>query len=108
MLKYFARYGAAGLLVLAMSTPCFAQTSGADIYKARCQMCHAPDGSGNTPAGKAMGAIPFNSPDVIKMTDSELMAVIKNGRKKMPAFGSTLSDTQIGDVVAHIRSLQKK
>lgn len=108
MLRHFARYGAASLLALAMSMPSFAQAPGADIYKARCQMCHAADGSGNTPAGKVMGATPFNSPDVVKMTDSEMMAIVKNGRKKMPGFATTLSDAQIKDVVAHIRSLQKK
>ena len=49
MLKYIARISVVS--VLTVGTIGFAQ-SGADIYKSKCQMCHAADGSGNTPAGK--------------------------------------------------------
>ena len=59
MLKQIARCGTVSLLVFASSTLSLAQSSGADTYKAKCQMCHAADGSGNTPAGKAMKAAPF-------------------------------------------------
>jgi mono/diheme cytochrome c family protein len=85
---------------------CFAQ-SGADIYKSKCQMCHAADGSGNTPAGKSTKARPFNSPEVMKLSDDDLINVTKNGHAKMPAFGGKLTEAQIKDVVAHIRTLQK-
>ena len=97
-----------GSMAALMVTTASSQTSGADIYKAKCQMCHAADGSGNTPAGKAMKAHPFDSPDVIKMSDSELIAVVKNGKERMPAFGEKLTDAQIKNVVAYIRTLQKK
>ncbi|MEO6965225.1 MAG: cytochrome c [Acidobacteriaceae bacterium] len=97
-----------GSMVALMVTTVSAQTSGADIYKAKCQMCHGADGSGNTPAGKAMKAHPFDSPDVIKMSDSELIAVVKDGKERMPAFGEKLTDAQIKNVVAYIRTLQKK
>ena len=97
-----------GSMAALMVTTASSQTSGADIYKAKCQMCHAADGSGNTPAGKAMKAHPFDSPDVIKMSDSELIAVVKDGKERMPAFGEKLTDAQIKNVVAYIRTLQKK
>ena len=60
--------------------------SRAETYKAKCQMCHAADGSGDTPAGKTMKARPFNSPDVLKESDADLIAIIKKGKDKMPAF----------------------
>ena len=60
-------------------------------------MCHGPDGLGNTPAGKAMKARPFNAPDVLKESDADLTAVIKNGKNKMPAFTGKLTDAQITD-----------
>lgn len=85
-----------------------AQTSGADIYKARCQMCHGADGSGNTPAGKAMKAVSFKSPDLIKASDADLIAATENGKGKMPAYKGKLSGSQIKDVIAYIRTLQKK
>jgi cytochrome c6 len=108
MLTHIAHCGAASLLLLASSMLSLAQSSGADTYKARCQMCHAADGSGDTPAGKAMKARPFNSPDVVKESDAELTAVIKNGKGKMPAFAGKLTDPQITDVVTYIHTLQKK
>ena len=95
MLKHIARYGTASLLVFAMNTLCLAQSSGADTYKAKCQMCHAADGSGNTPAGKAMKALPFNSPEVVKKSDLDLIAIVKHGEGKMPAFDGKLTDCQI-------------
>ncbi len=81
--------------------------AGADTYKAKCMMCHAADGSGSSPAGKAMGAIPFSSPALIKASDADLIAATKNGKGKMPAYSGKLSDAQIKDVVAYVRTLQK-
>jgi cytochrome c6 len=108
MLKQIVRYGTVSLLVFASTTWSLAQSAGGDTYKAKCQMCHAADGSGNTPAGKAMKALPFNSPDVVKEPDATLMAAIKNGKGKMPSFSGKLTDAQISDVVAYIHTLQKK
>jgi cytochrome c6 len=106
MLKYIARIIVVGLLTA--STMGFAQNSGADIYKSKCQMCHAADGSGNTPAGKSTKARPFDSPEVLKLSDDDLIKVTKSGQGKMPAYASKLTDDQIKAVVAHIHTLQKK
>jgi len=106
MLKNIARIVAVSLFTLS-STMVFAQ-SGADIYKSKCQMCHAADGSGNTPAGKSSKARPFDSPEVMKLSDYYLIKVTKNGHGKMPAYAGKLTDDQIKDVVDHIRTLQKK
>lgn len=108
MLKYIVRFGALSLLAFSASLMSFAQNSAADIYKAKCQMCHAPDGSGNTPAGKAMKARPFNSPEVLKESDADLIAIIQKGKNKMPAYAGKLTDAQIKDVLAYIHTLQKK
>ena len=94
--------------LLAISSTSFAQSPGADIYKSKCQSCHAADGSGNTPAGKSMKARPFNSPEVMKMSDDDLIQVTRDGRGKMPAYAGKLTDDQIKAVIAHIRTLQGK
>ena len=107
MLKQITHTVAIGLVVLGAGVTSLAQSTGADTYKAKCQMCHGADGLGNTPAGKAMKARPFNAPDVLKESDTDLMAVIKNGKNKMPAFTGKLTDAQITDVVAYIHTLQK-
>lgn len=105
MLKHITRICAVSLLV---STTGLAQISGEATYKSKCQMCHAADGSGNTPAGKSTKARSFSSPEVMKLTDDDLIKVTKNGQGKMPAYAGKLTDDQIKDVIAHIHTLQKK
>lgn len=95
------------VLAVFTSIPAFAQ-SGSDNYKSKCAMCHGADGSGNTPAGKAMKAPSFSDPALIKASDTDLIAATKNGKGKMPAYAGKLTDPQIKDVIAYVRSLQKK
>jgi mono/diheme cytochrome c family protein len=96
-----------GMMLAVTASPVLAQGAGADTYKSKCMMCHAADGSGSSPAGKAMGAIPFSSPALVKASDADLIAATKNGKGKMPAYSGKLTDAQIKDVVAYIRTLQK-
>lgn len=90
------------------SRVCLAQNSGSDIFKAKCEMCHGADGLSNTPLGKALGGHPYNSPEVMKLTDAQLADIIKQGKNKMPAFGAQLTDAQIKSVLPYIHTLQKK
>ena len=106
MKRYITYGGAIGLVVFFASLTSLAQT-GADTYKAKCQMCHGATGLGDTPAGKTMKARPFNSPDVLKESDADLMAVIKSGKNKMPAFAGKLTPAQMDDTLAFIHTLQK-
>ena len=94
-------------LAAALVTPAFAQSSGVDIYKAKCLMCHGPDGMANNPAGKALKAVSFKDPAVIKASDAELFAAVKNGKGKMPAENGKLTDAQIKAVIQYVRTLEK-
>jgi mono/diheme cytochrome c family protein len=85
-----------------------AQSGGAATYTAKCQMCHGADGSGATPAGKAMKAIPFNDPQILSKSDADLIAATKSGKGKMPAYAGKISDVDIKEVIAYIHTLQKK
>jgi len=105
MLKYIVRAGTLSLFIA--GTLCFAQ-SGADTYKSKCQMCHGADGTGDTPAGKSTKVRSFSSPEVLKMSDDDLIAVTTNGKNKMPAYKGKLTDAQIKDLIAYIHTLQKK
>ena len=94
-------------IAASIATPAFAQSAGADTYKAKCAMCHGADGLGATPAGKAMKAASFKDPAVVNTPDAALIAIVKSGKNKMPAYGDKLSGDQIKAVVAYIRTLQK-
>ena len=104
------RTGIAFVAIMAATTmtTAFAQGSGADTYKAKCQMCHGADGMGNPPMVKAMGVKPFNAPEYIKVSDAELIASTTNGKGKMLAQKGKLTDAQIKDVITYVRTLQKK
>lgn len=80
----------------------------ATIYKGKCVVCHAADGSGNTAQGKALKVRDLRSAEVQKMTDAQMAGIISKGKNKMPGFGKTLSEEQIKQLVAHIRGMAKK
>ena len=94
-------------VIAAFTLPAIAQNTGAATYTSKCQMCHGADGAGTTPAGKAMKAPSFLSPAVVKEPNADLIAATKNGKGKMPAYAGKLTDAEIKDVIAHIRTLQK-
>jgi mono/diheme cytochrome c family protein len=95
------------LLAASIAAPAFAQSAGADTYKAKCAMCHGPDGTASTPTGKAMKVPSFKDPAEIKASDADLIATTKSGKGKMPSYSTKLSDAQIKEVIAYIRTLQK-
>jgi mono/diheme cytochrome c family protein len=95
---------AAIFLTAAIAIPAFAQ-SGTDIYKSKCLMCHGVDGLGDTPAGKALKAASFKDPAIVKSPDAALIAIIKSGKNKMPAYSGKLNDDQIKALVAYIRTI---
>jgi mono/diheme cytochrome c family protein len=76
-----------------------------ELYRSKCQVCHAADGSGST-AGKSLGAKDFHSLEVSGQSDAALIEAITKGKNKMPSYGGKLTDGQIKDLVGYIRSLK--
>jgi mono/diheme cytochrome c family protein len=96
------------LICLAVfSLPVKAQDSGADTFTAKCKMCHGADGIGNTPVGKMVKIVSLKDPAVVSATDADLIAIVTNGKNKMPPNKGKLTDDQISEVVKYIRTLQK-
>jgi len=85
-----------------------AQNDAEKQYKTHCVLCHAPDGSGSSPSGKALKAQDLRSELIQKKTDAELATAITKGKGKMPAFGKKLKPEDITQLVAYIRALPKK
>ncbi len=88
-------------LIAVCSTAAVAQDAAA-TYKAKCAMCHGPDGKG----GK-MGTRDFASPEVKAETDAQLIDIVTKGKGKMPSYTGKLKDTEIKDLVTYIRGLAK-
>lgn len=83
-------------------------------YKTHCASCHGPDGKSQTRLGKKSGAKDLSDrPTLAKLSDEELFKTIKLGRKnakgeeKMEPFGDDISDAEITELVAYVRTLAK-
>jgi mono/diheme cytochrome c family protein len=81
---------------------------GAALYKAKCAICHGPNGEGK-PAAKVPSLASENTQ---KLSDAELTDFIANGgpsKKATHAFEKKgVTPEQVKALVAHIRELGKK
>jgi mono/diheme cytochrome c family protein len=100
--------GAALLAAALFVTPARSQGSGEKTYKAKCAGCHGPDGTGATPAGKATKTTDACSEEAKKKPDTEWTEIVVKGKNKMPSYDKKLTDAEIKDVIAYMRSLCKK
>jgi mono/diheme cytochrome c family protein len=78
----------------------FVQSDGAGLYRAICQGCHMPDARGARGAGMypALAANP-------KLASAAYpVLTVLQGRRAMPAFGDSLTDEQVAEVVNYVRS----
>lgn len=72
---------------------------GRSLYDNRCLGCHGVDG---TPQ---VGAIPnFKMGEGLMKSDQQLLTFVRNGKGVMPGFKGVLTDAEIRDVIAHIRT----
>ena len=94
------------VMVLGTAVCVHAQDDPASLYKSKCQVCHGPNGNGDTAAGKKLGAKDLHSPEVTKQSDAALFDIVKKGKGKMPAYNGKLTDDQIKALVKYIRALK--
>jgi mono/diheme cytochrome c family protein len=90
--------------------------AGATVAAAKCAGCHGAGGAGDGVMLQTLNVttppVPWTSKaQMAQFTDAQLTSMIKGGGASqgkpslMPAFGSQLSDDQVANVVAYIRSL---
>ncbi|HEY4294406.1 cytochrome c [Luteibacter sp.] len=77
-----------------------ARLTGEQIYTHICQGCHMPDARGAAGAGR----YPALAGDGKLASAAYPAAMVMNGRGNMPAFGPTLTDAQVADVVNYVRT----
>lgn len=83
---------------------------GKKVYTDKCLKCHGEKGRGDGPKAEDLEKKPADYTDKAKMakfTDADLKKAVKEGKKPMPAFGKKLTDEQIDDVTAYIRTFAK-
>jgi len=100
------------LFLIAMPRTAAAQAGKAEdgqkLFEVNCAKCHGPDGSGNTPIGKAVGAKDLRAPEAQKLTDAQIFTQIDQGKGNMPPFGDALGKAKINDLIAYVHVLTKK
>ena len=82
--------------------------TGSSVFQEQCIGCHGPDGRAQTETGKKVGAADLTSDAIQQQSDSQLSKMVQDGKGKMPAFESKLSNDEIRAVIAYIRELAKK
>ena len=94
------------LLAGAMGMPAAAQSAGADLYKAKCQMCHGATGMADSGAGKAMKVKPVTDPDIKKMSEVQMIDAVRKGMGKMQPYKDKLTDAQITGLAGYVKTLK--
>ena len=91
------------LLLLGLAAPAQAadQNKGAKIYSQYCRDCHGNRGVPNAP-----GIPDFSRNQRLMQSDLALVKSISIGKGMMPAFQGRLSENDILDVIAYLRTLQ--
>ena len=87
------------------------------LFQQLCSVCHGVGGKGDGPSAQGLEPKPADFTDckvMAKDSDEVLLKIIKEGGQSvgrstvMPAWGETLSEQQIGELVKFIRGLCKK
>jgi mono/diheme cytochrome c family protein len=101
-------------IMAALFVGAFCRSAGADdvtqVWSMNCAACHGTDGKGETMMGRRLQMKDLTDPKVqASFTDADATKNIKdgvtdNGTVKMKAFSDKLSDAQIKDLVAQVRS----
>lgn len=73
--------------------------AGSGIYAHYCVSCHGGDGS-----GEVAGTPSFRGGAMLTRSQTDLISTVTVGKDLMPAFRGILTEQQIDDVVAYIRT----
>ena len=104
------------LLILAGSLQAADLDRGAEIFAANCATCHGPAGAPDpdSPLVKALGVVPADFSDTLfnsREGEGEWKLVATYGgaalgfSEVMPAFGDSLSEEDVDNVLAYIKTL---
>ena len=79
---------------------------GQAIFQQNCVSCHNKQPDDTTPFGPPnLHGIFSSKPKVTPaITPAQATETIKNGKAPMPAFGSILTEAQIGDLIAYLKA----
>jgi cytochrome c2 len=97
------------VLIVPLFLPAFESgdaAKGKELFS-RCAVCHGDSGEGKEAIAKMFGVTmpPLASKEVQSLSDAALKKIIEEGKGKMKAV--KMSDQEMTDVIAFLRSLKK-
>ena len=83
-----------------------------ELFNRNCARCHGADGRGETPMGKVLKAPNLSDPDWWQQNPNltsakTLRSIVTRGKGAMPAFGKTLTRSEINLLVDRVRKFRK-
>jgi cytochrome c6 len=82
--------------------------SAQDVYLDKCSVCHGQDGAGNTAKGRKLKVKNVRSPEVQKLSETEMIDIVAKGKgKDMDGFEKALGADMVKQLVTYYRSLAK-
>ncbi len=101
----------AGLLAAAWAgAPAPDLAAGKRVYADKCLRCHGVSGRGDGPRAESLERKPLDYTDKRKMdqiADGQLRTAILEGKPPMPAYKGKMSEKELQDVIAYIRTFGK-
>jgi mono/diheme cytochrome c family protein len=83
------------------------QGAGRRVYDNYCDRCHEPYSSSDKqgPTMQAVFKHPYLAVSGLPANDQRVGEIIRYGRGKMPGFGQALTQRQVDDLLAYLRTL---
>jgi mono/diheme cytochrome c family protein len=82
---------------------------GFGVFMRSCAGCHGPDARGTRPPGFATPPRDLTDPSLqARLTDDAIRETVHYGKGQMPPFGAALSEGDVNDVMAFVRSVSRK
>ncbi|ROR32904.1 c-type cytochrome [Inmirania thermothiophila] len=99
MTRMLAPAGVLAVAIWAAGAQAADPANGRRLYETHCVTCHGADGRGVMP-----GVPDFTRPETLMRTDRRLLSAIRDGTGAGPAFFGILSEAEILDVIAYLRT----
>jgi len=90
------------LIVAGHDTEAAVIFNGKEVYAMHCQGCHGVDGSSIEP-----GIPDFTRGESLMVPDSVLFERLWDGMEHMPSYRGMIEDSDLRDVIAYVRTLQR-
>ncbi len=86
--------------------PALGGPDGPALFRKNCALCHGAERNGATPMAKALGRSALDLTDEASraLTPAAIEATIREGKGRMPAWGTRLEDSEVAALVEFLRS----